>query len=1030
MNTDPLKNNLFNKLLHGLAILALLLCLAAPAYGEAAVFEATFTVNDSGDDPDDDPDDDKCLTADEPRVCTLRAAIMQANFNVGHDTIIFEYVDTISPLTALPPLTDPDGVSIYGQGYYKDHVTIDGTNAPTGAEGLVLASGNNVIQDLAVSNFYTGIEITGSGNIIGTDGDGVGDEDEGNVISGNRMFGIHVINDSMNTVIAGNLIGLNTAGDTALGNVVANIYFDNGPGQARVGTNGDGVSDSLERNVISASNVGIAMDHSGPITVTGNYIGLNAAGDAAIPNVNGIALREATGILIGTNGDGQGDEAERNIISGSSNAAVAILLSTGTTIAGNYIGLDASGNAALANKDGVWSSQSSATLIGTDGNGQGDAAERNVISGNTEYGVHFVSTITDTVLAGNYIGLNASGTAALGNGTGVAIESSSEIRIGTDGNGQSDDLERNLISGNTYGIALDLSDYTTIAGNYIGTNANGDASIDNYVGVTASLSTYTIIGTDGNGQGDAAERNLISGSDLGIGLYDSDHATIAGNYIGINANGDAPIENRMGIIVSNSSDGLIGTDGDGQSDNLERNIISGSSYGISIVIGSDRTSIAGNYIGTNANGDAAIGNWAGISISDSSDTLIGTDGDGQGDAAERNVISGNDYGVFFESAATGMVLAGNYIGLNASGTAALGNEFGVYLVGAENSRIGTDGNGQSDDLERNIISGNTELGFVMTGSSYHNTVAGNYIGTGANGTTDLGNGGAGISIEDSTDNLISRNRIAFSHSQANVRIFSGTGNTLSANEIYGGLGLGIDLEGYGVTPNDDQDLDSGPNNLQNYPILQTVVSLPGQTTITGTLNSLPNSTFRLEFFANTTCHVTGYGEGEVYLGVYTSTTNAQGNASFVFVHPAVVLDNYAVTATATDADGNTSEFSGCTTVDGMRLPGAATHAATDVDAASATLHGTVNANELTTAVSFQLTTVSGNYASPTIVAASPASVDGTTDTPVSGSASGLQAGSTYYYRVAATSAAGTAYGDELSFTTQSVLRIYLAIILR
>jgi len=90
----------------------------------------------------------------------------------------------------------------------------------------------------------------------------------------------------------------------------------------------------------------------------------------------------------------------------------------------------------------------------------------------------------------------------------------------------------------------------------------------------------------------------------------------------------------------------------------------------------------------------------------------------------------------------------------------------------------------------------------------------------------------------------------------------------------------------------------------------------------------------------------------------------------------------------------------------------------------------VNANDLTTAVSFQLTTVSGNYASPTVVAASPGSVSGTTNTAVSGSATGLQAGVTYYYRVKATSAAGTTYGNEVSFTTQGVLKTYLAMIQR
>src|SRR5262249_33075759 len=106
------------------------------------------------------------------------------------------------------------------------------------------------------------------------------------------------------------------------------------------------------------------------------------------------------------------------------------------------------------------------------------------------------------------------------------------------------------------------------------------------------------------------------------------------------------------------------------------------------------------------------------------------------------------------------------------------------------------------------------------------------------------------------------------------------GNVISSNGLTYPERLGIDLGGDGVTPNDLGDSDTGTNNLQNFPVLASAISSDGSTTIQGSLNSTPNASFRLEFFANSACHSSGYGPGESFLGATAVITDANGNVSF------------------------------------------------------------------------------------------------------------------------------------------------------
>ncbi len=343
--------------------------------------------------------------------------------------------------------------------------------------------------------------------------------------------------------------------------------------------------------------------------------------------------------------------------------------------------------------------------------------------------------------------------------------------------------------------------------------------------------------------------------------------------------------------------------------------------------------IQGNYIGTNLAGNAAYTPsptvW-GIVISDSDNNIIGTNGDGVNDSVEGNVISGHGgAGVLFdfvtpEQSPDNNVVGGNRIGTSADGNTALGNgRMGVFMLGSgSGNRIGTNADGISDILERNLISGNAEAGIFLGGNGV--IVAGNYIGTNEAGTAGLPNGN-GIRIERADNNRVggsasgAGNRIAFnSNVGVSIGAFSG-GNSILGNSIFENGEIGIDLNGPGetsnrVTPNDAADADAGPNKLQNYPSLSAAQSNNGQTLIGGTLQSTPQTTFRIEFFSSGSADPTGFGEGQAYLGFVTTTTDASGYASFVASFPQNVLPGQFISSTATDPQGNTSEFSKNVTV--------------------------------------------------------------------------------------------------------------------
>ncbi len=254
-------------------------------------------------------------------------------------------------------------------------------------------------------------------------------------------------------------------------------------------------------------------------------------------------------------------------------------------------------------------------------------------------------------------------------------------------------------------------------------------------------------------------------------------------------------------------------------------------------------------------------------------------------------------------------IEGNFIGPDATGTIDVGggDDGGVSVTSGSGNVIGGALPGA-----RNLISGNDRAGIILFGGisgASDNRVEGNLIGTKKDGTSPLGNG-TGVSIFRSPGNTVggtapgAANTIAFNEGEG-VPIFGGesTGNRVLGNSIFSNGGLGIDVGDDGPTANDPGDADTGANGLQNFPVLTSAKTSKFKvTTVEGTLNSQSNTVFTIQLFSSPS----GTDEGQTFIGEKRVTTDGNGNASFTFKTNRVAEN---VTATATDSDGNTSEFS-------------------------------------------------------------------------------------------------------------------------
>ena len=315
---------------------------------------------------------------------------------------------------------------------------------------------------------------------------------------------------------------------------------------------------------------------------------------------------------------------------------------------------------------------------------------------------------------------------------------------------------------------------------------------------------------------------------------------------------------------------------------------------------------------------AAGGTNANLTIELNGEDTVDANEEGLLLQAPNNVVKGlvinsfGECGIALSTATANSKVEGNFIGTDASGIDDLGNGAGGVCIastaGNNNSIGGT------SPAARNLISGNETWGVQVYSNA--NTVQGNLVGTDKDGTGALGNSYAGARIGSSTNvfggsDAASANVVAF-NGQDGVVLFGNpvTGNRILRNSIFSNGGLGIDLIGEDEslttdvrTANDNMDPDTGPNTLQNKPVITSAKTSSSATTIQGKLNSTPNETFIIQLFANPS----GSDEGKRFIGEKYVTTGSDGKVSFTYSPAQKVHVGRAVTATATRDD--TSEFS-------------------------------------------------------------------------------------------------------------------------
>jgi photosystem II stability/assembly factor-like uncharacterized protein len=431
------------------------------------------------------------------------------------------------------------------------------------------------------------------------------------------------------------------------------------------------------------------------------------------PGYAGSPLIEVNGTQTGPNGVAfqitAGNSTIRGLAIGgfSNNPGIQISGNGGNTIQGNYIGVDATGTVSRRNGSGLQiTNLSSNNLIGGT-----SAAARNVISGNSGTGI-FVGGPNNTI-QGNFIGTNASGTAAIPNSSnGIDISGSSQFinnMIGGTAAGAG-----NLISGNTSN-GVNLGAANTVQGNLIGTDATGLKALPNSNGISATFGNTLIGGTV------PGSRNVISGNQ-GTGIVAAGSGILVqGNFIGTDIMGAAALGNSGFGIQSNGVGTVIGG-----TVSAARNIISGNGINVALSSANGGAIVQGNYIGTDLTGNVALTNpGSGIQVNSSSNTIGGTT------MSARNIISGNTIGVEIggqTSASTALnVVQGNYIGVNQDGTSALPNSSdGVKITALSIPPVGNNTIGGAAAGAGNIISFNGGAGVnVVSGTG--NSIRGNSI---------------------------------------------------------------------------------------------------------------------------------------------------------------------------------------------------------------------------------------------------------------------------------------------------------------
>lgn len=841
---------------------------------------ATFEVNST-----DDVDDGTC----DVTHCSLREALNASNANPGVDTITFNMPD--ERVLASNSLSFTDPVTVDGASQPGGFIRIDGSPASM-VNGVSIGNASTLRSvRIAAFNSSRQLGIFGEGTLIDQSTTSAGSEGLG--VFGTRD---HVIQDShMRSFSDFGLIFESETQDT----LIQNTEFGVRSSQTVVGMTAilafDPVSGLTMRDSSTLSN-------SDEMSVHGFQDALfqgNTFGHEEFPPFGGIGIW----LRDGSNG---------NTIGGTTPG-------TGNTFVGKSRGIEIEGDDTVVygNNFGILPEPPFDTYLGQAINIEGD---HNIIGDDLPEQSNLIAHVDGAIFLQTGIENRVVGNQILEADGGFNISGhSNDPGDGDEGNNRGQNYPE-LVS-----LGINSQDQV-IANYHVDTNpANAtypleihfytaeQGLIGFYAGTLIAKTIFTEFDYQNGGRVDV----LGQATDLGLAVDDLVVATAtdAANNSSIASQTVAIAEQPNAFLVVNSlADGtpgdcdaadctfreaiLAGLALEGQTPEMRFDLPGDPPY--RIVLDSPLPQLTGPFI-LDATSQTGY-DGSPIVLLDGSNTT-GANGltlDGQDVQIHGLAIGGFDVSGILLAGTGPHQITGNWLGTDPDG-AAFPNQVGLTVaLGSEANIIGTSARG-------NLMSGNTESGIVLGGSN--NRFENNLIGLGSDGTTPLPNGSFGVLIDnEASTNVLEANTIAYNQGDG-IRALSGTGNAFCTNNIFANEGPGIDLNGDGITLNDLLDVDEGPNQLQNYPVGNSVY-LPdeGGLWLTGRLESTPNTEFTLSIFHNETLPTEGQREGRTHLGNQTVMTNENGIGFFDTAADGDIQPGHWVTLTATDPTGNTSEF--------------------------------------------------------------------------------------------------------------------------
>ncbi|HEX5891174.1 MAG TPA: SBBP repeat-containing protein [Pyrinomonadaceae bacterium] len=790
-------------------------------------------------------------------------------------------------------------ISKLSMSYIISGQVVDGGGAPVGGAEIVLNDGTSLRSIFSESDgSYQFSQLRDGGNFT--------------ITANKPHFTMAPASQTFNNLKADQVQNFTATASAAAFHTISGKVTENGNGLAGVTVTLSGSQPGI-RTTDSNGNYSFELVAGGNYTVTPSVVGFNFAppssafNNLSAPQTANFTANRQSFVVTNTNNHGAGSLRDAIINANATLGADTIvfnipgagvktisLLTTLPEIT-ERVSIDATtqpgyAGTPLVELDGLGVGTGSGFLIkAANSTVRGFA----IVNFRSENGIWLNGADNNTIQA-NYIGVGADGTTARPNNRGILISNSANNVIGGTTAGT-----RNVISGNqASGIEINGNN-NVIQGNLIGTNAAGTVEVRNSGGVSIFSSQFTnnLIGGTAAGAG-----NLISGNGTGVSA-NGNNTTVQGNLIGTNAAGTTAIPNSTGVQAF-AENVLIGGVTPGA-----RNVISGN-LGEGVIIRGAGSKLQGNLVGTDISGTLALGNKGNGVVAGEGAVIGGTT------PAARNIISANgnlgNVALGNNSSGNAATVQGNYIGTDITGTKALGGSIAGINIASNNNIIGGTAAGAG-----NVISGNTigiQLGGFFSVGIIGNVIQGNLIGVNAAGTGPLSNTNGGIVVLEAVNSTIggtqsgAGNKIAF-NGGAGVSMSAGNANSIRGNAIFSNNGLGIDLSAPGVTANDLNDSDTGPNQLQNFPEITSVMSTSSNTTIQGTLKSIPNTAFQIDFYTNVAVDPSGNGEGAAFFNTTTINTDVNGNGTINVTFPVALPAGRVITATATDPNGNTSEFS-------------------------------------------------------------------------------------------------------------------------